>query len=82
MYREEYTLGALLDILRNYEVSHGSLSRREPLKQMMEIANRNLRGDGDVGKDDDRGVHETLVYLGYHVGMLLRMIRCWRVANC
>ena len=81
VYRQDYTLGALLDVLRNYEVSHSSLSKREPLKQMMEIANRNLRGDGDVGKDDARGVHETLVYLGYHVGKLLRMIRCWRAVQ-
>ena len=44
VYQQDYTLGALLDVLRNYEVSHSSLSRREPLKQMMEIANRNLRG--------------------------------------
>ena len=40
-----------------------------------------LRGDGDVGEDDARGVHETLVYLGYYVGKLLRMIRCWRAAR-
>ena len=78
VYREDYTLGMLLDVLRNNEVSHSSFSKRESLKRMREIANRNLRGDGDVGKDDSRGVHETLVYLGYHVAMLLRIIRCWR----
>ncbi len=78
VYSEEYTVGQLVSVLRNDEVSHSSLSKREALKRMMEIANRNLRGDGDVGQDDARGVHETLVYLGYHVGMLLRIIRCWR----
>ena len=78
VYREDYTVGELLDVLRNYEVSHSSLSKRESLRQMMEIANRNLRGDGEVGEDDARGVHETLVYLGYYVGKLLRMIRYWR----
>ena len=30
---------------------------------MLEIANRNLRGDGDIGQDDSRGVHETLFIL-------------------
>ena len=78
VYRDDYTLGELLDILRNNEVSHSSLSKRESLNRMMEIANRNLRGDGDVGKDDSRGVHETLVYIGYNVGKLLRIIRLWR----
>ena len=78
VYRDDYTLGELLDILRNNEVSHSSLSRRASLNRMLEIANRNLRGDGDVGKDDSRGVHETLVYIGYNVGKLLKIIRCWR----
>ena len=78
VYSDDYTLGELLDMLRNNEVSHSSLSKREPLKRMREIANRNLRGDGDVGKDDARGVHETLVYIGYNVGKLLRIIRIWR----
>ena len=78
VYRDDYTLGGLLDILRNNEVSHSSLSKRESLNRMREIANRNLRGDGDVGKDDARGVHETLVYIGYNVGKLLRTIRIWR----
>ena len=78
VYTEEYTVGTLLTVLRNDEVSHSSLSSRDSLKRMREIANRNLRGDGEVGEDDARGVHETLVYIGYHVGMLLRLIRCWR----
>ena len=69
-----------MDLLRNNEVSHSSLSKRPSLNRMLEIANRNLRGDGDVGKDDARGVHETLVYIGYNVGKLLRIIRCWRAA--
>ena len=78
VYRNDYTLGELLDILRNNEVSHSSLSKRASLSRMLEITNRNLRGDGDVGKDDSRGVHETLVYIGYNVGKLLKIIRCWR----
>ena len=78
VYKEDYTLGKVLNVLRNNEVSHSFLSKRKSLKRMMEIANRNLRGDGDIGKDDACGIHETLVYLGYHVGMLLRIIRCWR----
>ena len=75
---DDYTLGTLLDVLRNNEVSHSSLSKRKSLKRMLEIANRNLRGDGDVGQDDSRGIHETLVYIGYNVGKFLRIIRCWR----
>ena len=59
VYRDEYTLGTLLDVLRNNEVSHSSLSKRKSLNRMLEIANRNLRGDGDVGQDDSRGIHET-----------------------
>ena len=78
VYRDDYTLGELLDILRNNEVSHSSLSKRESLNRMLEIANRNLRGDGDIGRDDSRGVYETLVYIGYNVGKLLKVIRCWR----
>ena len=78
VYREDYKIGTLLDVLRNNEVSHSSLSKRESLTQMLEIANRNLRGDGSVGQDDSRGIHETLVYIGYNVGKLLRIIRCWR----
>ena len=78
VYGDDYTLGELLDVLRNNEVSHSSLSRRPSLDRMLEIANRNLRGDGNVGKDDARGVHETMVYIGYNVGKLLRLIRCWR----
>ena len=78
VYRNDYTLGELLDILRNNEVSHSSLSKRASLSRMLEITNRNLRGDGDVGKDDSRGVHETLIYIGYNVGKLLKIIRCWR----
>ena len=80
VYTEDYTLGKLLNVLRNNEVSHSSFSKRQSLNRMLEIANRNLRGDGDVGDDDARGIHETLVYLGYHVGMLLCIIRCWRAA--
>ena len=78
VYGDDYTVEELLNVLRNSEVSHSLLSKRESLARMMEIANRNLRGDGDIGKDDARGVHETLVYLGYYVGNLLRVIRCWR----
>ena len=78
VYQDDYTLGTLLDVLRNNEVSHSSLSKRHSLKRMLKIANKNLRGDGNVGQDDSRGVHETLVYIGYHVGKLLRIIRCWR----
>ena len=78
VYTDDYTLGELLDVLRNNEVSHSSLSKRPSLNRLLEIANRNLRGDGDVGADDARGVHETLVYIGYNVGKLLRIIRCWR----
>ena len=78
VYGDDYTLGTLLDVLRNNEVSHSSLSKRKSLKRMLEIANRNLRGDGDVGQDDSRGIHETLVYIGYNVGKFLRIIRCWR----
>ena len=78
VWQDDYTLGDLLDILRNNEVSHSSLSKRQSLDRMLEIANRNLRGDGDVGPDDARGVYETLVYIGYTVGKLLRLIRCWR----
>ena len=80
VYEDDYTLGELLNVLRNNEVSHSSLSKRPSLNRMLEIANRNLRGDGDVGKDDSRGVHETLVCIGYNVGKLLRIIRCWRAA--
>ena len=32
VYRDDYTLGQLLDILRNNEVSHSSLSKRPSLK--------------------------------------------------
>lgn len=78
VYGDDYTIGTLLDVLRNNEVSHSSLSKRTSINRMLEIANRNLRGDGDVGPDDARGVHETLVYIGYNVGKLLRLIRCWR----
>ena len=78
VYGDDYTVGELLDLLRNNEVSHSSLSRRQSLNRMLKIANRNLRGDGDVGEDDSRGVHETLVYIGYNVGKVLRLIRCWR----
>ena len=78
VYRDDYTLGQLLDLLRNNEVSHSSLSKRTSIDRMLEIANRNLRGDGEVGPDDARGVHETVVYIGYVVGKLLRIIRCWR----
>ena len=78
VYRDDYTLGTLLDVLRNNEVSHSSLSKRKSLKRMLEIANRNLRGDGNVGPDDSRGIHETLVYIGYYLGKLLRITRCWR----
>ena len=78
VYGDDYTISTLLDVLRNNEVSHSSLSKRTSINRMLEIANRNLRGDGDVGPDDARGVHETLVHIGYNVGKLLRLIRCWR----
>ena len=78
VYKDEYAIGPLLHILRNNEVSHSSLSKRKSINRMLEIANKNLRGDGDVGQDDSRGVHETLVYVGYNVGKLLRIVRCWR----
>ena len=80
VYGDEYTIGPLLDVLRNNEVSHSSLSKRRSINRMLEIANKNLRGDGDVGPDDSRGVHETLVYIGHNVGKLLQIIRCWRTA--
>ena len=80
VYGDEYAIGPLLDILRNNEVSHSSLSKRTSINRMLEIANRNLRGDGDVGSDDSRGVHETLVYIGHNVGKLLQIVRCWRTA--
>ena len=80
VYGDEYAIGPLLDILRNNEVSHSSLSKRTSINRMLEIANRNLRGDGDVGPDDSRGVHETLVYIGHNVGKLLQIVRCWRTA--
>ena len=78
VYEDDYTLETLLDVLRNNEVSHSSLAKRKSLTRLLEIANRNLRGDGDVGQDDSRGMHETLVHIGYNVGKLLRTIRCWR----
>ena len=81
VYGDEYAIGPLLEILRNNEVSHSSLSKRTPINRMMEIANRNLRGDGDVGPDDSRGVHETLVYIGHNVGKLLQIVRCWRTTS-
>ena len=80
VYGDEYSIGPLLDILRNNEVSHSSLSKRTSINRMLEIANRNLRGDGDVGSDDSRGVHETLVYIGHNVGKLLQIVRCRRTA--
>ena len=62
VYRDDYALRELLDILRNNEVSHSSLSKRAALNRMLEIANRNLRGDGDIGTDDSRGVYETFLH--------------------
>lgn len=80
VYRDDYTIGGLLDLLRNNEVSHSSLSKRPSISRMLEIANRRLRDDGDSEGDGSRGVHETLVYIGYSIGKLLQIIRCWRIA--